>query len=173
MYLVVGLGNPEAVYRNTPHNAGVLFVRTLAKEYAFPEFRELKSVQALTSKGSIEETPVTLVLPQTYMNDSGSSLFNLAKKHPKMLVAHDDIDLPLGTYKYSEDRGAAGHKGVLSVIEALGTKAFPRLRLGVCPLEGKPELLEKYVVQKLSPEQQELLEHAAKEALKELPARLG
>src|SRR3989338_2694162 len=113
--LVIGLGNPDSRYENTYHNVGFLFVDGLRKSNELPKSQILKS--------------------DAYMNLSGSFVARELKKRglkpDELLVVHDDSDINLDKYKFSFGRGAAGHHGIESVIKALGTKNFWRLRLGI------------------------------------------
>ncbi|MBI4118290.1 MAG: aminoacyl-tRNA hydrolase [Parcubacteria group bacterium] len=137
MFYIVGLGNPGTEYEKTRHNIGRAVVERVREHNDFPEWKHDKKAGALVSKGVLGTDAVTLVLPETYMNKSGSavSYFVKSKKAAeKAVVVHDDLDLPIGTLKLVFNRGSAGHKGVESVKRALGTEAFVRLRIGVSPL---------------------------------------
>ncbi len=131
MILIVGLGNPGKKYKNTRHNFGFQVIDAL----------------------KIKNEKIILFKPQTFMNESGQAVKKLIAKHQlpisNLLVVHDDIDLPLGTIKLVKNRGAAGHKGVQSIIDALGTKDFHRLRLGIRP-EIKPRNVDKFVLQEFT-----------------------
>ncbi len=135
-YLVVGLGNPGEEYANTRHNAGRMVVEQFRKKNDFPEWSADKSLKALVSKGSWGKDKVTLLLPDNFMNVSGKSVAPLvknAKDTERTIVVYDDLDLPLGSMKISFNRSSGGHKGVESIIKALKTRAFARLRIGICP----------------------------------------
>ena len=94
---------------------------------------------------------MVLLKPQTFMNNSGTAVSEAVGfykiKPTDLWIVHDDIDLPIGEFKISKNRGSAGHKGVESIIKKLGTKDFNRVRIGICPAEGKPEAVEKFVLQ--------------------------
>ncbi len=156
--IIVGLGNPGAKYEGTRHNAGFVAIDYIAAKHDFPEFKLSKKHNALVSEGMINDKPVTLVKPQTFMNNSGSSVQSLTKQDKDLLVIHDDIDLPLGTTKTTENSGSAGHKGVEDIIQTLGTKDFSRIRIGIQPDTGKPGNTEVFVLQKFTPEEQQLLQ---------------
>ncbi|MBI2939488.1 MAG: aminoacyl-tRNA hydrolase [Chloroflexi bacterium] len=138
MRLVVGLGNPGSEYAGTRHNIGFAVVDELARRWGtrFGK-RQAKSLVALPRAGELDGRPV-LAKPQTYMNLSGDAVRLLARglgpRPEEILVVYDDIDLPLGRVRVRERGSAGGHRGVASIIERLGTDAFPRLRLGV----GRP-----------------------------------
>jgi len=135
-YLIVGLGNPGEEYANTRHNAGRMIVEAFRKKNDFPEWTPDKSLKALVSKGSRGKDKIILVLPDNFMNVSGRSIAPLvksAKDAERTVVVYDDLDLPLGSMKISFNRSSGGHKGVESIIKALKTRAFARLRVGICP----------------------------------------
>jgi len=134
--IIAGLGNPGSEYEKTRHNAGRSAVELVAKNEEFDDFVFNKKANALVTKGSIG----TLVLPETMMNLSGKAVATFVKS-PKaaknLLVIHDDLDLPLGTIKMVFARGSGGHKGVESVMRAIKTDAFARIRIGVAPAGKK------------------------------------
>ena len=143
MKLVVGLGNPGEEYENTRHNTGRSLLAVFGKSVG-AEWKEDKKLNAFVAKVKIRKIPVTLILPNTFMNKSGAAVskFVSAKggsasggKNPaeRMVVVYDDLDLPLGTMKISYDRGSGGHKGVESIMRAVKTKKFTRVRVGVSP----------------------------------------
>jgi PTH1 family peptidyl-tRNA hydrolase len=135
MFLVVGLGNPGEEYAATPHNAGFMVVDRLAEMHAIRVNR--KDSKALTGVGEIAGKPVMLAKPQTYMNDSGTSLAPLMEKHgftpADLIVVWDELNLPLGGLKILTKGSAGGHNGASSVIRSVGTQEFVRVRLGVHP----------------------------------------
>src|SRR5579862_9446017 len=135
MFLVAGLGNPGEEYAQTPHNLGFRVLDRLSERYAIRINR--KDSKALAGVGAIEGHPVMLAKPQTYMNLSGTSLRPLMEKHEieprKLLVVYDELDLPWGTLRIKPKGSAAGHKGMQSVIDALGTSNIVRMRLGIHP----------------------------------------
>lgn len=137
-YTVVGLGNPGSEYDKTPHNIGrsivVSFVASVAKTAAW---KLDKKSHAHTTKISVGDNAVLAVLPDTFMNNSGKSVKELVvgeKNCARMVVVHDDLDLPLGTLKLSFNRGSGGHNGVKSISKALKTESYFRLRIGVSPV---------------------------------------
>lgn len=134
--LIVGLGNPRPRYARNRHNVGFQTVDTVADAYQLAFTRT--EHQAQTVRGVIEGQRVILAKPQTWMNDSGKSVAPLArfyKIEPQdMLVIYDDLDIPLGTLRFRTEGSSGGHRGVQSIIQWLGTDAFPRLRIGI----GRP-----------------------------------
>jgi len=135
--LIVGLGNPGIFYRTTRHNVGFRVVDALAKAYKIP-LRSDRSSRSLSGKGNIQGAPVVIAMPLTYMNLSGQAVAALVKKHKigpeRMLVVYDDIDLDFGRIKVRESGSSGGHRGMKSIIEALGSQEFNRLRVGI----GRP-----------------------------------
>ena len=135
-WILVGLGNPDAEYEGTRHSVGRDFLRSVAKNVGVAEFRLDKKTRALIAKGELFGKKATLVLPETFMNESGSavkSMVGSVKHAEKLAVLHDDLDLPIGMVKVSFGAGAGGHKGVESVQKVLKTKDFVRIRIGVSP----------------------------------------
>ena len=135
MFLVAGLGNPGEEYALTPHNLGFLTVDRLAERYGIRVTR--KDSRALIGLGEIDERPVMLAKPQTFMNLSGTSLKPLMEKHTidlgQLIVVYDELDLGWGALKIKMKGSAAGHNGMKSVIGSLGTSEIVRVRLGVHP----------------------------------------
>lgn len=165
-YLIVGLGNPGEEYAHTRHNAGFRCLEVLATRHGL-SFRE-KRGYARIARGEIAGRSVVLARPYTFMNRSGRSVAalcrHLALPPERLLVVYDDLDLPPGTIRLRPRGGAAGHKGMLSVIAALGTEDFPRLRLGI----GRPPDPDMdpvdYVLQPLTPQEEEAWKPALERA---------
>lgn len=132
--VLVGLGNQGKEYEKTRHNAGRSAVEFVAKNEGIGEFVFNKTSNALVAKGEVAGENATLVLPETMMNLSGKAVVAFVKS-PKaaknLLVIHDDLDLPLGTVKMVFGRGSGGHKGVESIMRAIKTKEFARIRIGI------------------------------------------
>jgi PTH1 family peptidyl-tRNA hydrolase len=146
--LIVGLGNPGIEYQFTPHNLGFLVVDRIAGERGV----EIKNRQcrALTARIQVADEPVLLAKPETYMNLSGLSVRELVgeyelKPEADLIVIQDELDFPLGTLRIHTRRSSAGHNGIESIIGALGTQDFLRIRMGVAP-ERKVEDGEKYLL---------------------------
>lgn len=164
--IIVALGNPGPEYANTYHNAGVLFIRFIKEEcFATP----LQQVQ---------DQPLLVELLGTFMNVSGPAVQKLLKKNgipsDRLLLVHDDVDIPLGEYKFSFESGAAGHHGVESVIHSLGTKDFWRLRIGVAKTIETPDgqtikkKADTYVLKPISQTDLDLMQIAFEKAVKQL-----
>ncbi|MDD5152659.1 MAG: aminoacyl-tRNA hydrolase [Candidatus Pacebacteria bacterium] len=144
-YVIVGLGNPGEEYEGTRHNTGRRVLEQFRKKYDFPEWEKDKNLKALLSKGTFgkEKKKVVLVEPDNYMNLSGKSISSLIKNSKdaeRTVVVYDDLDLPLGTMRISFNRSSGGHKGLESVIKALKTTAFARLRIGISPTTASGKL---------------------------------
>ena len=173
-FCIVGLGNPGEKYRNTFHNIGFAILDAfLALHNSEQKFSFSKKHNAEIAEISLAETKVILVKPQTFMNKSGfaaRSVLDFYKLDPfdNLLVVHDDLDLPFGKIRFSQDSGPAGHNGVSSVVEQLGSQNFVRLRFGIAREEGSEysESAETFVLKNFSTQQQkqlpELLQHCAK-----------
>jgi len=148
--LIVGLGNPGIEYQFTPHNLGFLAIDRIADDCGV-EVRN-RQCRALTARVTIGAEQVILAKPETYMNLSGIAVRELLTKHDlnpatDLIVIYDELDLPLGTIRIRQRGSSAGHNGMESVIGALGTQEFLRIRLGVTPdgkkvLEGARYLLK-------------------------------
>ncbi|HUA87156.1 MAG TPA: aminoacyl-tRNA hydrolase [Bryobacteraceae bacterium] len=134
-FLIVGLGNPGAQYANTPHNLGFMVIDRLAESNAIRVSR--KENMALVGLGAIQQKEVVLAKPQTFMNLSGPSVKGLLERYElkpdRLILVYDELDLAWGTMKIKPKGSAAGHKGAQSVIGALGTSQFTRVRLGIHP----------------------------------------
>ena len=136
MKLIVGLGNPGVEYQFTPHNLGFLTIDRIANEYGV-EVRN-RQCRALTGRVVIGSETVLLAKPETFMNLSGISVRELISKHEvrieqDLVVIQDELDFPLGTIRLQRRRSSAGHNGIESIISALGTLDFLRIRMGVAP----------------------------------------
>jgi PTH1 family peptidyl-tRNA hydrolase len=146
--LIVGLGNPGDEYRLTPHNMGFLVVDRIASERGV-EIRN-RQCRALTARIQAGEEQVLLAKPETFMNLSGLSVRELvveydAKPETDLIVIQDELDFPLGTLRIHTRRSSAGHNGIESIIGALGTQDFLRIRIGVAP-ERKVEDGQSYLL---------------------------
>lgn len=134
MMLIVGLGNLGLAYERTRHNVGFRVVDALATQWQFG-WRGRTDCEAAVAEGIRNGTNIILAKPFTMMNDAGRAVAKIAHYYrlaaENVLVVHDDVDLPFGEVRREQGRGSAGHRGVASIIEALGTNAFWRVRIGV------------------------------------------
>ncbi|MBX9906293.1 aminoacyl-tRNA hydrolase [Patescibacteria group bacterium] len=136
MHIIVGLGNIGEKYEHTRHNVGRSIVVAWVKKYG-GSFVASAQYRGLLWKGDIAGDEVCALLPETFMNESGGSVKKLvtgknAVEH--LVVLYDDIDLPFGTIRISFNRGAGGHNGIKSIVTAIGTEAFIRIRIGIAPV---------------------------------------
>lgn len=168
MYIIVGLGNPGEEHRETRHNTGRMALDYVRKGFDMPEWEENKKIKALSAEGKIGKEKVMLVEPETFMNKSGASLMPLVKSKKaaeKVIVIYDDLDLPVGRMKVSFNRSSGGHKGVESIIKAVKTEAFARIRVGISSVTAagktkKPsgdEAVADFILGKFSPKEYEAL----------------
>jgi PTH1 family peptidyl-tRNA hydrolase len=151
MFLVAGLGNPGEKYHLTRHNIGFLFLDYLAEKLRV-NFSASKW-QADTAKTMIGNEQVLLLKPRTFMNLSGNAVAGAASFHKippeKIIVIHDDIDMPFGRVKVVVNRGTGGHNGIRSILSLLGSKDFIRIKVGIGrPVEAIP--VERYVLTKMA-----------------------
>ena len=176
-WIFVGLGNPGGEYAATRHNAGRIVLEEFRAAHELSAWEKKKTYDALISKGEAAGAEVLLIEPETFMNESGRSLVPLVKSKKQaqqLVVIHDDIDLPLGTWKFSFNRGSGGQKGVESIMATLKTKAFIRIRIGVLPTTptGKPkkpkgdDAVHKFILGKFKEEEMTVLKKNAKEVTK-------
>lgn len=179
MKLIVGLGNPGIEYQFTPHNLGFLAIDRIANDLGI-EVRN-RQCRALTARTSIAGTPVVLAKPETYMNLSGLSVVELVAEHQvdvkqDLIVIYDELDLALGTIRIRQRGSSAGHNGMESILGALGTDEFLRIRLGIAP-DRKLSDSVKYVLTPFRKAQDEIVDtvidtaaQAVEVILKEGPA---
>jgi PTH1 family peptidyl-tRNA hydrolase len=154
MYLIVGLGNPGTRYRASRHNIGFMVLEKLAGKLEL-DFSQ-KSFNALWGKGKIDSKNIIFAMPQTYMNLSGNAVRQLhaffKTEISNLIVIHDDLDLSFGSVRLKTGGGNAGHKGLASIEENLGSSEFMRVRLGI----GKPvdkSRIEGYVLEPFGKEE--------------------
>ena len=161
MWLIVGLGNPGTRYEHTRHNAGWIALSKVAVATNASAWTTDKKNNAQICDGFISGEKVLFVKPLTFMNLSGASVAEYAHfyKIPAdhIIVLHDDLDFPLGTIREQFDRSAAGHNGVISIIECIGTQAFHRIRIGIGP---QTSMSEDFVLQEFSGEELSTLTEA-------------
>ncbi len=170
--LIVGLGNPGQEYDRTRHNAGADFVTELARQ-ASVNLAPEKKFFGLATKAIINNRPVHLLIPTTFMNRSGqaiAALANFYKIEPEeILVAHDELDLEPGVARLKHGGGHGGHNGLRDTISSLGNnKNFARLRLGIGHL-GSAKQVVGYVLKKASQTDQQLIDDASYEATRVMP----
>ncbi|MCX7990880.1 MAG: aminoacyl-tRNA hydrolase [Proteobacteria bacterium] len=165
-FLIVGLGNPGKKYEKTRHNLGFNVVDLLAERLK-QSFQEKENY--LISAGEINNFPLYLLKPLTFMNRSGLAVKNFIKykndiNERNIFVVYDDLDLPVGKIRLKWNGGSGGHRGVNSIIENLATKNFYHLKIGI----DKPplkELVESYVLGNFSKQEYEFIEVAKERAV--------
>lgn len=155
MYLIVGLGNPGNRYKSTRHNIGFMVMGKLAGQLELD--LKQKSFDSSWGKGKLAGTDILLAMPQTYMNLSGTAVRQLLAFFKadinNLIVIHDDLDLAFGTIRLKVGGGNAGHKGLSSITNDLGSSDFMRVRLGI----GKPpdkSRVESYVLEPFNSEEE-------------------
>lgn len=182
LQLLVGLGNPGDKYAGTRHNVGFMALERLAAQ-AGGSFKQQSKLHGLLAEVGVGAKRLRLLMPQTFMNDSGRSIraaldwFDL--EPAQMLVLVDDMDLPLGRLRLRLSGGAGGHNGLRSTIAHLGGQEFPRLRIGIGapalnPVERKQRTVG-HVLGRFAPADQPVLEEVLEEVLQgvDLIQRLG
>jgi len=161
-YIIVGLGNPGQEYDNTRHNTGRMIVDAFAKKVGVDEWKEDKKIKSEVAKVKVGKNTALLIKPNTFMNKSGDAVRSSVKSKKAaetLLVIHDDLDIPFGNIKMSFNKSAGGHRGVASIIKAIKTEGFIRLRVGISPATAsgkikKPlgeEAVEKAILGKFKP----------------------
>jgi peptidyl-tRNA hydrolase, PTH1 family len=169
--LIVGLGNPGPDYALTRHNVGFWFVDALAARNSC-QFRSEGKLHGMLCRASVEGGDLRILKPSTYMNNSGRSVaavlryFDIAPE--EMLVAHDELDLPVGTLRLKEGGGHAGHNGLRDIISLLGTRDFWRLRIGIDHPDDRQAVVA-YVLSRASREDEDRLLDALGDAELSLP----
>ena len=173
MHIIAGLGNPGKEYEGTRHNTGRVVLEYFRKKNDFPDWRADKKTRALVSEGKIGKEKVMLIMPEAFMNNSGKSLAPLIKNKKaaeNLTVIYDDLDLPVGSIKISFDRGSGGHKGMESIIRALKTREFVRIRVGISPAtpsgkikkpSGEKDVV-RFIMGAFSPKDRETLKKTSK-----------
>lgn len=167
MKLVVGLGNPGRLYSGTRHNIGSLIVTRVCREQGLALKKE-RGIPAATVAGEIGGAPALFAVPLTYMNLSGLAVGPLRSRHrtppEDLLVVYDDLDLDPGRLKFKPGGSAAGHNGVRSVIAALGSQEFPRLRVGIGRPDSPEADIARYVLRPFARQEKGLMEETVEKA---------
>jgi PTH1 family peptidyl-tRNA hydrolase len=169
---LAGLGNPGDEYAEHRHNAGWMLVAALERRYPVVDTKELSNARLsrIRMKGRREDggpAELWLIRSRTYMNESGRGVSQacneLRLEPPDILVAFDDIDLPLGTIRLRESGGSGGQNGMKSVIDALGTQKIPRLRLGICGARATVDTAD-YVLRRFDKDEKDTAAEMVEEA---------
>ena len=163
MYIIAGLGNPGSKYENTRHNMGFKAIDAMASEFGIDVNRA--KFKGLIGEGRIGSEKVILLKPQTYMNLSGQSVREIMNfyKIPEenLIVIYDDFDLPIGSIKKKKSGGPGTHNGMKSVVQELGSRKFPRVRVGIGSSDGSTI---QFVIGKVGKDEQQILNEAAEAA---------
>jgi peptidyl-tRNA hydrolase, PTH1 family len=144
--ILIGLGNPGEKYAKTRHNVGWIVLDQL---FADLDWKENKYAQSMVAETSVENEQFVLVKPQTFMNESGIAALWFTKEHGHdagLFIIYDDLDLPVGTWKMSYDRGSGGHNGIKSIEHHLGTRNFFRIRIGIAKQVTDDQLIKPNVL---------------------------
>ncbi len=170
--LIVGIGNPGSQYAETRHNVGVWFVQRLADRFG-GVFREEKKFFGATCSINVADQEVRLLVPSTFMNESGKSVGALVNfyriPHQRMLVAHDELDLATGVIRIKQGGGLAGHNGLRDISRCLaGSQEYNRLRIGVGH-PGMKDAVTGHVLGKASSEDRRIIDACIDEAINVLP----
>lgn len=173
MYYIVGLGNPGAEYEKTRHNVGFMAVEYLCEQESLLDFSVDALLEVRRTEGKVLGQTVQCILPTTFMNHSGVAVKRVVPEEAvnKLIVVHDEVDLPLGQVRFSFNRGAGGHNGVESIISHLGRKDFVRVRMGIAPINEETgqavrptgDRLANFVLRKFGPEELDKVAQAIKE----------
>lgn len=163
MYIIAGLGNPGSKYENTRHNMGFKAIDAMASEFGIDVNRA--KFKGLIGEGRIGSEKVILLKPQTYMNLSGQSVREIMNfyKIPEenLIVIYDDFDLPIGSIRVRKSGGPGTHNGMKSVVQELGSRKFPRVRVGIGSSDGSTI---QFVIGKVGKDEQQILNEAAEVA---------
>lgn len=172
-YVIFGLGNPGEEYKNTRHNTGRIVLDFFAKKNEFSDFEFDKKTNSLKAEGEIGKKNVIIFEPETFMNKSGDAVGKMVKNKKQaseLVVIHDDLDLPIGRFKVSFNKSSGGHRGVESIIKAVKTQEFIRVRVGISPTTStgklKKPIGEKavgdFIIGKFKPTEIDLLKKVSK-----------
>lgn len=174
MKLLIGLGNPGSHYADTRHNIGFMALDAIASALKTADYKLQTSFNAEMSEGLLNGEKVILAKPQTFMNQSGISVKAITDYYKipieNITVIHDDLDIRLGEYKIAQGRSSAGHKGVQSIIDTLGTKDFNRTRIGI-GVEDKKIPTEDFVLQNFGKEEIKIIKEIIKKITIEILAK--
>jgi PTH1 family peptidyl-tRNA hydrolase len=169
MKLIIGLGNHGFKYKKTRHNIGFMAIDYIQKNIGgFSKWKQNKKIMTEISKNS--DRAIVLAKPQTFMNNSGKAAALLVSSYKfqvlNIFILHDDFDLPIGNFKLEKGKGSAGHKGVQSIVDSLGTNNFWRLRIGIRPKNLGTKSLERGLVPLLAKAEDFVLRKFTKEEKK-------
>lgn len=171
MKLIIGLGNPGEKYKKNRHNTGFMALDAIALKLQAANFFLQPKFNAEISEAVAEGEKIIFAKPQTFMNESGKAVRAIADYYKisveNIIIIHDDLDIQLGKYKIARDRSSAGHKGVQSIIDALETKDFIRIRIGIEIAESKIPA-ESFVLENFGAEEQKIIDGIIKKVCEEV-----
>lgn len=184
MYVIVGLGNPGEEYDETRHNTGRMMLDVFQKTSKFSDWELDKKLNAQVSEGKVGKNKAILLKPETFMNKSGNSLKTLItnkKKAEELVVVHDDLDIPFGSFKISFNKSSGGHRGLESIIKMIKTQEFIRVRVGITPAlaSGKmkkpsgEEAVIAHILGKFKKPEQEVLKKVSKKVAEALAVMIS
>ncbi len=175
-FIISGLGNPGEEYKKTRHNAGRIILEFLKESPSaeFSAWKEDVKNRYLVSSGVLSGKKIKLIEPDNFMNNSGVSLRSLItskKAAEELIVIHDDLDLPIGSFRISFNRGSGGHNGIRSIISNIKTEAFVRVRVGISPVTSSGKLkkpsgeedVEKFIIGEFRKSELDILKKISKE----------
>ena len=177
MYILVGLGNPGLEYRDTRHNIGFMTIDMLGDKFGMLLSR--RAHRALIGETRVKGERVVLAKPQTYMNLSGESVRKLVRKYcddeSELIVVYDDADLPVGRMRLREEGSSGTHNGMRSIVSALGTTEFKRLRIGIknAELASREVDIADYVLSRIDYADKKTVEKCVEEAAEALLDLVG
>lgn len=169
-FIFVALGNPGKEYELNRHNTGRIILNLYLQKNNFPPLEYDKKINSLKT----EYGNIMILFPETFMNKSGLSLKKIITSKQKvnnLVVLHDDLDIPIGKFKISHNRGSGGHKGVESIINVLKTQEFSRIRIGISketPSGKIKKLQDKHLLQNFKKEELQILKKISKDIFQAL-----
>ncbi|MGE5473688.1 MAG: aminoacyl-tRNA hydrolase [Ignavibacteriales bacterium] len=166
MYIIVGLGNPGKTYENTRHNVGFKTVDLLADRFNIAVSK--KKFNALIGEGNLAGEKIVLIKPQTYMNLSGESIFQILKWYKidlsNLLIIYDDVDLETGSIRIRVKGSAGTHNGMRSIVDYIDSEDFPRIRIGIGKPPNPDYELADFVLSKFTQNEEEIIRKAVNDA---------
>lgn len=176
MKLIVGLGNPDKKYQNTRHNLGQNIVKKYVETHYNASLTNKPNLSAQIYETGQGSSKTIFTVSTEYMNNSGITVQKVSQFYKisplNIYVIHDDLDLEVGDYKIQFDRGPAGHNGIKSIIENLGTQQFNRIRIGIGKSQNNIPV-EDYVLQPFSSEEKDTINTLTPEIFEEIKNILG